>query len=69
MKLKSQVQQADRDPANSDPPIEFRVDDQRRQVKQSDLITIEVHISKRAPQPGSCVAGHSGILDEASQTD
>ena len=69
VQLNRRAQQTDINPANSDQPIESRVNNHRRQVEHSDLVPIKVHISKRAPQPGSRVARDKGILDETGQTD
>lgn len=69
VQLNRRAQQTDINPANSDQPIESRVNNHRRQVEHSDLVPIEVHISKRAPQPGPRVAGHESILDETGQAD
>lgn len=69
MQLNTQIQQADRNPSNSNHPIKSRINQQRRRVEQSNPVPIKVDISQRAPQLGSRVAGDRGILNVASEGD
>ena len=43
MKLNGHIKYAEGDATNSDQAIKLGIDDQRRQIKEGDLVAIEVH--------------------------
>lgn len=69
MQLNTQIQQADRNPTNSNHPIKSRVNHQRRRVEQGNPVPIKVDIPEGKPQLGSRVTGNSSILDMTSEGD
>lgn len=46
MKFNSQIKNTKSNATNSDQAIKLRINDQRWQVKESDLIAIKVHVSE-----------------------